>query len=64
MRQPNPKRGKASIKINFFLLTSVIIGLSVYFTVHSLWQVATVVIVVLLLLTAGFYLWLWRVYFK
>jgi len=64
MRNRNPKRGKQSIVLNFVLLTAMIIGLSVYFTVNSIWSVATVVVIVLLVLPTAFYFWLWRVYFK
>jgi Flp pilus assembly protein TadB len=63
MKNRNPKRGKQSAAVNFFLLSAVIVGLSVYFTVTGKWQPALVAVIALLLPMAGFYLWLWRKYF-
>jgi hypothetical protein len=42
----------------------VIAGLSVYFTVQSLWQPGLIAVIVLLMFPAGFYFWLWKNYFK
>jgi membrane protein YdbS with pleckstrin-like domain len=60
----NPKRGKQSIMMNFFLILAVIAGLSVHFTREGVWGVIAVVIIAMLSLTAAFYLWLWVVYFR
>jgi hypothetical protein len=60
----NPKRGKASARLNFFLLSGVIIGLCIYMTAQSKWQPGVIAAIVMLLFPAGFYLWLWRTYFK
>ncbi|MCL2633967.1 MAG: hypothetical protein FWD34_05565 [Oscillospiraceae bacterium] len=57
-------RGSFSIKTNFFLITAIIVGLSAYFTVNSLWSAGTIVVIILLTIVASFYFWLWRVYFK
>ncbi|MCL2071535.1 MAG: hypothetical protein FWH07_04780 [Oscillospiraceae bacterium] len=53
-----------SVVFNFFTMAAITAGLSAYFTVQSLWNVGTIVVVILLSLVAGFYFWLWRVYFK
>ncbi|MCL2037330.1 MAG: hypothetical protein FWG83_08120 [Oscillospiraceae bacterium] len=45
---------------NFFILAALIAGLSAYFTIESLWNVGTVVVILLLGLMATFYFWLWR----
>ena len=63
MRRHNDNRGKRNALLNLATLTAVIIGLSVYFTVQSLWQLGTIAVIVLLLGAAGFYFWLWR-YFQ
>jgi hypothetical protein len=64
VKNPNPKRGKASIRMNFFLLLAVIVGLSVHFTVNALWNVGLIIVIVMLAAPAVFYFWLWRIYFK
>ena len=64
MRRNSPKQGKQSAIINFFVLTAIIVGLSVYFTVYSHWNVGTAAVIVILLFPAGLYLWIWRKYFK
>jgi len=64
VRKNNNNRGKAHAALNFFTLVAIIVGLSVYFTVQSHWQAGTIVIIVLLMFPAAFYLWLWRKYFR
>jgi uncharacterized membrane-anchored protein len=58
------KNKSRNIIMNLIILVAVIAGLSFYFTVNSDWNIGTVIVIVLLSLTAGFYFWLWRKYFK
>jgi len=57
------KKGGKNAAANFIVPTLTILGLSVYFTVKSMWNAGTVVIILLLSLIAGFYFWLWKKYF-
>jgi Flp pilus assembly protein TadB len=64
MKHTNPKRGKASARLNFFTMAATVAGLSVYFTVQGLWSAPLVIVMVLLTIMCGFYFWLWRTWFK
>jgi len=49
--------------INGLIVAIAAIILSVYFTLNSLWGIATVVVIVVLLLLGGFYFWLYYEFF-
>jgi len=58
------KKNNKNAVFNFIVPLLTIIGLSVYFTVNSAWSIGAAVIILLLMLIAGFYIWLWKKYFQ
>jgi fatty acid desaturase len=60
----NNRRGHKNVVINAVTIILVIIGLSVHFTLNSLWNGGTVTVIVLLSFVAAFYVWLWLFYLR
>jgi multidrug efflux pump subunit AcrB len=56
------KSGRSFIT-NAALIGIAIVFLAVYFSLNSLWNAGTIVVIVLLALLCGFYIWLYYNYF-
>ncbi|MDR0197501.1 MAG: hypothetical protein LBI36_04705 [Oscillospiraceae bacterium] len=53
-------KSKRNIIMNIVVPAALVVVLSVYFTVKSMWGLPQIIILALLLMVSGFYFWLWR----
>ncbi|MCL2077897.1 MAG: hypothetical protein FWH08_05760 [Oscillospiraceae bacterium] len=66
MKRNIKRNGKSSRALlnNIVVLGAAALILSVYFSTKYLWSIATIVIIALILLAAGFQIWIYCTFFR